>query len=116
MIGEQTAPEKASTNVLELFKLLPPPTLTSISTEVLLAGTVKEYHTSYVVPQLLVGEPTVAWYNVPAVVVQVVPGVKDVGPGPEQLLSFDGCASKTLEIKRNRKMLITVRVVAVDMV
>lgn len=94
-VGEQAVPLNASIYILALFKLLPPPTLTSILTAVTPAGVVNEYHTSLVVPQRLVGVPAlVAWYKVPDVLLQLVAGDKDVG-AEQSLLA--GCAIREVD-------------------
>lgn len=94
-VGEQAVPLNDSIYVLELFRLLPPPTLTSILTDVTPVGVVNEYQTSLVVPQRLVGVPAlVAWYKVPEVLLQLVAGDKDVGA---EQLSLTGCAIRVID-------------------
>ncbi len=77
-------------------------------------GVVNEYQTSNVVPHRLVLIPSLfAWYNVPAILLQLVPGVSDVG-----LLqrSLTGWANKFLDSRINKNKITAVRLKAGSMV
>jgi len=66
-------------------------------THVVLAGTTKENHSSYAVPQELDGEPVVAWYKVVEYgEEQLVTGVNEYGFEQRSLV---GCANTFVEIR-----------------
>src|SRR5215218_8628637 len=76
--------------VFELVAVLPLSGVTEIVTIVDPAGTINLYHTSFVVPAVLVGLPVAeAKYKSPVLVVQLVAGVRLTAPVQ---LSFPGTA------------------------